>query len=137
MRLPVFAARLVPESEAAAALKGKKVLAFAGIGRPQKFFETLKAVGAEILETRSFGDHHRFTADEARELLDAAKARGALLVTTEKDAARMQGDPALAELASQATAMPVRLVFEDVEGVRRLLERTLRWARTQDLTRSA
>jgi tetraacyldisaccharide 4'-kinase len=135
--LPVFGARLVPEPAAAAALKGKKILAFAGIGRPEKFFETLKESGAEIVERRSFDDHHRFTSDEARELLVAAKTRGLLLVTTEKDFARMQGDPALAELAAQATALPVRLMFDDVEGVRRLLERTLRRARTQDLARPA
>jgi tetraacyldisaccharide 4'-kinase len=135
--LPVFSARLTPDSTAATALKGAKVLAFAGIGRPEKFFETLRATGANIVETRSFDDHHRFSANDAQRLLAAAKARSLLLVTTEKDMARMQGDPALAELAAQATSLPVQLSFEDLEGVRRLLERTLRWARTQALARPA
>jgi len=137
MGLPLFGARIVPEPEAAVALKGQKVLAFAGIGRPEKFFASLRELGADVVEACGFDDHHRFSVDEARDLLTAAKARGLVLATTEKDMARIQGDPALAELAAQATTLPVRLEFEDVEGVRRLLERTLRWARTQDLTRSA
>lgn len=128
MGLPVFAARLLPDPVAATALRGKKILAFAGIGRPEKFFASLRDLGADVVETRSFDDHHRFSASEARELLHAARARGLVLITTEKDVVRMRGDPALAELAAQAKALPVRLAFADEDGVRRLLERTLRKA---------
>jgi tetraacyldisaccharide 4'-kinase len=129
MGLPVFAAKLVPNTQAAAALKDKKVLAFAGIGRPEKFFESLRDLGADVAETRGFDDHHRFSAHEARELLAAAKVRGLQLFTTEKDLARMQGDPALQELAANSLALPVRLQFVDEKAVRSLLERTLKRAR--------
>lgn len=134
--LPVFAAKLTPDAQAAAMLRGTKVLAFAGIGRPEKFFASLRGLGADVVETRGFDDHHRFFASEARELLAAAKARELLLVTTEKDFARMQGDVALTELAARATTLPVRLEFENEEGMRRLLEQTLRQTRGQALTRS-
>ncbi len=127
--LPVFGATLAPDPLAAAALSGTKVLAFAGIGRPEKFFSSLRETGADLAETRSFGDHHRYSTDEARELLTTANARGLALVTTEKDLARMQGETALGDLATQAMALPVRLEFENEEGVRRLLGRTLMQAR--------
>lgn len=124
--LPVFAARLLPAPEAAADLKGKKVSAFAGIGRPEKFFATLRALGADVKETRGFGDHHRFSAAEARDLVAAAKARELTLVTTEKDLARMQNEPSLAELAAAAKTLPVQMRFENEDGLRRLLERALK-----------
>ncbi len=126
--LPVFDAQLVPDPAATAALKNRKVLAFAGIGRPEKFFDTLQAAGAEVVGARGFDDHHRFSADEARKLLAAAKARGLQLVTTEKDLARMQGDATLTELAATARVLPVRLQFDDEAAVRVLLERTLKRA---------
>ena len=127
--LPVFGAQLVPDQTAAAALKDKKVLAFAGIGRPEKFFDTLKAAGAEVVEARGFDEHQRYSAGDARDLLAAAKARGLLLVTTEKDVARMQGDATMTELAATARVLPVQLQFNDEAAVRVLLERTLKRAR--------
>jgi tetraacyldisaccharide 4'-kinase len=127
--LPVFAARLVPDAQSAAALKGERLLAFAGIGRPKKFFDTLRALGADVVEGRDFADHHRYSASEARELLLAARVRKLTLVTTEKDHARMQGDTALAELAAAARTLPVRLEFNDETAVQSLLERALAGAR--------
>jgi len=127
-KLPVFRAKLVPDS-AASELAGNKVLAFAGIGHPEKFFSTLTALGAEVVEQRAFPDHHRFSASEADALLAAAQARGLLLVTTEKDLVRLKGEPSLAELTAQARTLPVRLQFENMDGVRDLLNRTLAKAR--------
>ncbi len=125
MNIPVLAGRLVPDADAAEELRGQTALAFAGIGRPEKFFESLRAAGAELAGTRSFPDHHRFTAAEARALLEAARNRNAQLVTTEKDMARMLGDAALAELRAQTKTLPVRLRFDDGRAMRRLLERAL------------
>jgi tetraacyldisaccharide 4'-kinase len=90
-RLPVLHGRLVPTEESRA-LDGESVLAFAGIGRPEKFFDTLRALGCKILETRSFPDHHPYSYEEAKELVDTAWAMGALPVTTAKDAVRLPGD---------------------------------------------
>ncbi|MCC6948014.1 MAG: tetraacyldisaccharide 4'-kinase [Bradyrhizobiaceae bacterium] len=125
-KLPLFRAKLVPDSAAAAELTEKKVLAFAGIGHPEKFFATLAALGADVVEKRAFPDHHRFSASDAEALLAAAKARGLILVTTDKDLARLKGEPSVAELAVQARALPVQLRFEDAGGVQRLLEQALK-----------
>jgi tetraacyldisaccharide 4'-kinase len=129
MAVPLLDARLVPESAAAASLSGRTVLAFAGIGHPGKFFTTLAETGAELAECRAFADHHFYSADDARSLLETARARKLLLVTTEKDLVRMKGDPALAELAKSARALPVRLKFDDDTAVRALLKRVLAGAR--------
>ena len=64
--------------------------AFAGIARPERFFRTLEAGGIELLLRREYPDHHRFTDEDVRGLARDALARGAeLLLTTEKDAARL------------------------------------------------
>src|SRR4051794_20082940 len=76
LSVPVFRAALLPDPRVAAALTGKPVLAFAGIGRPAKFFETLRCCGAMLTETRSFPDHHPFTAAEIGTLLDVAERKG-------------------------------------------------------------
>jgi tetraacyldisaccharide 4'-kinase len=106
--MPVFSARIEPTAET---LAGEKVVAFAGIGRPQKFFDTLAAMGCEVAGRHAFADHHMFTADEIRHLRETARAAGARLVTTEKDAARLSAD----QLAGIET-LPVRLVWDDRDG---------------------
>ncbi len=94
---PVFKARIVPT--VGDELRERRFVAFCGIGRPAKFFDTLREAGAAIVKTRSFPDHHRYTEADARLLLGEAKALKAALITTEKDAARLKGERgALAEL---------------------------------------
>jgi len=127
-RIPVFTAQLVP-NDTAKSLQGKNLFAFAGIGRPEKFFATLAALGARVSETRSFGDHHVFSASDAEQLLAAAKARGLVLVTTEKDLARMKGDARLEALAAAARALPVRMQFDNEAAVEKLLKEALAKAR--------
>jgi tetraacyldisaccharide 4'-kinase len=68
---------------------GERLLAFAGIGRPEKFFATLRALGVELVGTRSFPDHHPFRADEIDQLLRAAERAQARLITTAKDIVRV------------------------------------------------
>jgi tetraacyldisaccharide 4'-kinase len=122
----ILRARLVPEAEAANAVKGRSLLAFAGIGRPEKFFATLTAVGGNVIERRAFPDHHAYAAEEARELLDAARARNLTLVTTAKDRARLERNPALQELAAASRVLPVELVFEDEDALKTLLRGAFR-----------
>ena len=69
-------------------LRGRKVVGFAGIGRPTSFRRTLEGLGAEVVGFSGFPDHHRFGGDELRELERQASAAGAWLVTTEKDGVR-------------------------------------------------
>jgi tetraacyldisaccharide 4'-kinase len=124
-RLPVLHGRLAPAPDSIAALAGKKALAFAGIAHPQKFFDTLAASGIATPVKRAFADHHPFTDAEARELLAQAKRDDLLLLTTEKDLARMQGDAACTELAAAAVALPVRLETEP-EAFREIVTRAMR-----------
>jgi tetraacyldisaccharide 4'-kinase len=111
--LPVFAARLEPPGDTAW-LRAQPILAFSGIGRPAKFFETLKQNGAVIAGERPFPDHHAFTASEAKALLARAESSGALLVTTEKDWMRIPADEGpLGHLKETARPLAVILRFAD------------------------
>lgn len=125
-KLPVFFARLQPDRDAVAALKGKKVLAFAGIGDPDKFFASLAACGIDARLRKSFPDHHRYTDADAAALLALAEREDLLPLTTEKDLARMAGDASLARLAARARALPVALVFDDEGGFAQFIRERLR-----------
>jgi tetraacyldisaccharide 4'-kinase len=113
---PHFAAHLRPDAIASAPLIGRSVLAFAGIGRPEKFFATLEAIGARVAVRQSFPDHHRFGRRELEGLAREADRRGLTLVTTEKDAVRM----APADRATIAE-LPVTLAFEDAKSLEKLV----------------
>ncbi len=119
--LKIFRARLEPHRGIIAAIGKRKVLAFAGIGNPDKFFATLTEAGVTVAERIGFDDHHRFTAEEARDLLARARHDNLMLVTTEKDLMRLAGDPALTALAEHANALPVRLVIEEQDQFRGLV----------------
>ncbi len=119
--LRVMTARLVPDAAMAAALSGKRLLAFAGIGRPEKFFATLEALGAIVAERVSLPDHHRFGAGEIEALLARAARDGLMPVTTEKDAARLRSVLPAPDLARRLAVLPVTLAFDDADAVRALL----------------
>jgi tetraacyldisaccharide 4'-kinase len=127
--LPMFRAWLAPDAAFIASLAGKRVLAFAGIGDPEKFFATLRAAGVTVALTRSFDDHHRYTHADTQSLCAEADGEGLVLVTTEKDLARMQGDRNIAILAERSRALPVTLVFDDEAGFQRLLLERIRQRR--------
>lgn len=116
--LPVFHGRLEPDAAALAALKDRQVLAFAGIGDPEKFFATLTAAGIAVGARVSYPDHHRYRRFEALDLIARAEREGLVLVTTEKDWARLAGTPDLAALAGVARALPVKLVIREADAFR-------------------
>ena len=88
--------------------RGLRAVAFAGIGRPEKFFATLRAAGAEIVAAHGFGDHEPFDRRILARLEAEASAARAQLVTTEKDAVRLpQG------FRPKVLVLPVRLEVED------------------------
>jgi tetraacyldisaccharide 4'-kinase len=128
--IPVFRAHLRPDAAFAAALGGHRVLAFAGIGDPAKFFATLAAAGIAVAATRGFGDHHRYTRSEVQALCEDADRDDLVLVTTEKDVARMTGDDVSGQLAARARALPVTLAFEEEGSFASLLRERLAAART-------
>ncbi len=110
--LPVHRVRLV--ASAPVPLEGRRVAAFAGIGRPSKFFASVAALGATIALRRAFGDHEAIGEGDARQLLERARAEGLALVTTAKDRKRlMAGGPAARELADTAIALAVRAELPD------------------------
>ena len=117
----LFHGRLEPDRDTLSALQGRKVLAFAGIADPDKFFTTLTEGGIAVAERVSFPDHHRYTATEAQALIARADAENLILVTTEKDFARLSGDANLASLAARASALPVRLVIDEQQQFQQMV----------------
>jgi tetraacyldisaccharide 4'-kinase len=116
----VFFARLAPTG--GARFRGRRVYAFAGIGRPEKFFDTLRGCGADLVGTRAFDDHQAFAPDDLKRIAADAQAAGAeLVVTTEKDAARIATD-ALPGL----DVLRVDMIFADAPSLRALLRRLKR-----------
>jgi tetraacyldisaccharide 4'-kinase len=118
---PVLRAHLVPDEAAVAALRGKRVLAFAGIGDPQRFFRTLRASGIEIVRQSAFADHHRFSDREIETLIAEAKRDALTLVTTEKDLARLRTAGGLPDWARDIVPFAVTLDFEDAAGLRKFV----------------
>jgi tetraacyldisaccharide 4'-kinase len=126
---PVLAAHLRADDAAVAALRGKRVLAFAGIGDPQRFFRTLRANGIEIVRERAFADHHPFSEGEIETLIMEAKRDGLTLVTTEKDLARLRSAGGLPHWAQDIVSFPVRLEFDSAVELRRFVSERLFHAR--------
>jgi len=114
--LPIFHGRLEPDRQTITALGRRKVLAFAGIADPEKFFATLAEAGIAVAECAGFPDHHRYSAAEAQALITRADAAKLVLITTEKDEARLAGDPQLTALAARVSTLPVRLVIDEADA---------------------
>jgi tetraacyldisaccharide 4'-kinase len=125
----VMSAHLEPDLASLAALRGRRVFAFAGIGDPQRFFRTLRGAGIEVARERSFADHHRFSDDEINSLLADAKAEGLKLVTTEKDFARLRGGTEMSAQVRDIVPFKVALEFADVARVKKFLSERLFKAR--------
>jgi len=121
----VFTARLKPDAPSLQALQGKRVLAFAGIGDPGRFFRTLRNAGVDVAAEKAFGDHHPYTVAEIDALVGQARSEGLVLVTTEKDLVKLRDMPAAAEIVGFAVALDV----EDKDGLRSLVRESLNRAK--------
>ena len=121
-RLPVLRAAIAPSG----AVPEGPLVAFAGIGRPVKFFDGLKAAGADLREGVPYGDHHVFTASDLRFLHDLAASHGARLITTTKDHVRLPADE-----RQRILAFPVEARFEDEAALRALLAPVLHPAKAR------
>lgn len=101
--LPVFGAVIAAQSKP----PDLPYVAFAGIGRPEKFFDTLKALGADVRDAVPFPDHHKFTAADLNYLRRLAGDYDATLITTDKDLARLSPDQ-----QDGILSLPVEVVFD-------------------------
>ncbi len=119
---PLFAASLEPDALAAAPLIGREVVAFAGIARPEKFYATLRRIGAQVVATRDFPDHHVFAAPRA--CADSSRRR--------RSGGRCWSRPrrtafgSVPQYARSVMTLPVTLRFEDPRGVKGMLQRAFR-----------
>lgn len=112
--LPVYRAQLMPLC--AESLARRPVIAFAGIGRPDKFFRSVLALGAELIDTHAYPDHHIYSARDITALLGQTSSTGAKLVTTAKDYVKLPPSLRAACLVVQA-----RLTWEDEAAWEELL----------------
>ena len=113
--LPVLRADLRPGPEIAAFV-GRRVLAFAGIARPEKFFSMLAEAGVIVAGTMSFPDHHPFSQADLRRVTDEAARIGAAPVTTPKDAVRLPD-----AYRERIGVVGVSLAWDDPTALDRLL----------------
>lgn len=115
---PVLMAETLPAGDTSW-LADLPVVAFAGIGNPDRFFGLLRRLGAEVAAAVAFPDHHPLSDAESGELLALARAKGATLVTTEKDLARLSGAAGDgARLRDAVRVLPVRLAFNEHDARR-------------------
>ena len=116
-RLPIIQASINMNKEDWAWLRGKKVLAFAGLAHPKKFFTLLRSENVDVMETQCFPDHHLYSAHDIQQLRQQASNLGAWLITTEKDWVRLS-------LKERHEIKPIRIYLElqDHQALRRMLE---------------
>jgi tetraacyldisaccharide 4'-kinase len=126
---PVLSAQLRPDAASVQALRGKRVLGFAGIGDPGRFFRTLRLSGIDLVRERSFADHHPFTQSEIEALTAEAKGEELTPVTTEKDLARLRRADGLPRWAEAIVPFAVTLEFADAARLRKFISERLFQAR--------
>ncbi len=114
---PILEARLVP-NELGRALSGQRVVAFAGIGHPDKFFRALQGLGCQLLAVHPFADHYPYAPTDLSPIAEEARNLSALLVTTAKDAARLTP-----EWRAQVRVLEVEVDWGDPAAPEALLDR--------------
>lgn len=106
---------------------GTNVVAFSGIGRPEKFEKTLRELEFNVIEHHIFGDHHNYSDADTQRLVDEAEGKKLPLVTTAKDYVRLSAaGESGKKLAGMVNIVEVDMVFDDKGFARRILEQTQR-----------
>ncbi len=112
--LPRLSAALRPAGDLPD-LRGERVVAFAGIGRPEKFFKTVQELGAVLIDRHAFPDHHRYKPSEIEAILAQSRQVDASCITTEKDHVRLP-----LPLGNYVKKLPIELRFEADDALDRL-----------------
>ena len=102
----------------------KPLFAFAGIGRPNKFFDALRHAGGNIVEEIPYPDHHNYSQEDILSLTELSEELGAELITTEKDHVRLP-----AGFAQNVMTWPIEVKFEDELTLRQILRPLIEQAR--------
>jgi tetraacyldisaccharide 4'-kinase len=116
---PMLRAYLLPVSDPAS-FKGGRVVAFAGIGRPRKFFDSLEWLGATVVARHAFPDHQPYSAAMIEPILAEAARLGLPVLTTEKDWVRVPAD-----MRNGVTPVPVRVSWDSPSEVEAFLDKLL------------
>lgn len=111
--LPTFSGKIIPLP---IAQQEKGIIAFAGIGRPQKFYESLKQAGGKVIETYDFPDHHPYTTQDTQELEKRAKELDAFLYTTSKDYVKLPK-----EFQKKVEVLSIKIDWEDETSLRNFI----------------
>ena len=125
-------AHLEPDPDLLALLKGKRILAFAGIGDPSRFFRALRSNGLEVVRERIFADHHPYSRAEIETLLAEARRDMLTPVTTEKDLARLRVNGSVPNWADTIASFAVTLEFDDAARFRKFVAGRLFEARDKN-----
>ena len=132
---PIFVSSIKPRPQPDFA--DKRVLAYAGIADPTKFYRTVEELGGQIIARRSFPDHHNFSDEEIRDLTDEANRLDLMLVTTAKDAVRLKGHHGRAsELLSSTLVIDIDMVFDDANAVGAIIDTAIRNCRQRKLAQA-
>lgn len=111
--LPLFRGKIVAQKPK---LKNNRVIAFAGIGHPQKFYTSLQELGIEIIQTFDFPDHHSYTESELIQILNEAKLNKAEVITTSKDFVKIP-----TSLQSQFKILEIHIQWEDAKALQNFI----------------
>jgi tetraacyldisaccharide 4'-kinase len=116
--IPLLAAEPRPPTTG---LAGRAFVLFAGIGRPQKFFDHFARSGVRVVAARGFPDHHRYSEGELTALVEMAKQADATLMTTEKDWVRLAPS-----WRARIQYLPLAIVWRDEAALDQLLDGALK-----------
>ena len=121
--LPVLTGHFQLDETVVSLFKGKPVFAFAGLGNPKKFYQSLITAGIDVRGTEDFPDHYHYTRFDIEDL--RKKAKNLSLLTTEKDGVKLSKD-----MHQNIFVMPGQFVFDDLDAVWNLLKGVLNVAST-------
>jgi tetraacyldisaccharide 4'-kinase len=127
---PVWRAQITPDAATVARLQGKRVLAFAGIGDPGRFFNTLRTSNVDVVVEKAFADHHPYISADLDALLAQARRDGLTLVTTEKDRVKLRALPGAHDIVPFA----INLAFDEAGALETFVRTQLNKARSRNWT---